>query len=200
MSFSIEGFVLIGGRSSRMGTDKAALIIDGQTLVQRVAAALSSIASSISLVGNRTEPLDDLEIVPDRFKQWGALGGVHAALSDCHAEWAAIVACDLPFVTGELFERLATSTTEFDAVAPIQNDNIPQPLCALYRVEPCLGRATELIQSGERRPIALLQSVRTRWFSFKQLSDLKGADHFFDNINTPEDYERAQSERSRLPR
>ncbi|HEY7783526.1 MAG TPA: molybdenum cofactor guanylyltransferase [Pyrinomonadaceae bacterium] len=200
MTSSIQGFVLIGGRSSRMGTDKAALIIDGQTLIQRVTTALSSITSSIRLVGNKSQPTDEFQIVLDRYEQWGALGGLHAALSVCGAEWAAVVACDLPFVTSELFERLANSREDFEAVAPIQRDKIPQPLCSLYRIDPCLSKATELIESGERRPIALLQSVRTRWISFDQLSDLEGADHFFDNINTPEDYMRAQSERSQLPR
>jgi molybdopterin-guanine dinucleotide biosynthesis protein A len=51
-----------------------------------------------------------------------------------------------------------------------------------------LDQAEHLIKSGERKPIALLQSVRTRWIVFDELADLKGASHFFDNINTPEDY------------
>jgi molybdopterin-guanine dinucleotide biosynthesis protein A len=80
---------------------------------------------------------------------------------------------------------------DFDAVAPIQQDGIPQPLCSLYRVEPCLRLAEQLIKSGERKPIALLQSVRTRWVLFNELSNLRGADRFFENINTPEDYARA---------
>ncbi len=78
----------------------------------------------------------------------------------------------------------------FEAVAPVQLDQVPQPLCTLYRVEPCLAQAEQLIKSGERKPIALLQSVRTRWITFDELADLKSAAHFFDNINTPEDYHR----------
>jgi molybdopterin-guanine dinucleotide biosynthesis protein A len=193
MSSSVEGFVLIGGRSSRMGTDKSMLLLDGQTLVERVTKALSSITSSIHVVGNQSQLTLDNRVVPDRFAEWGALGGLHGALSSCRAEWAAVVACDLPFVTGELFSFLASARENFEAVAPIQKDDIPQPLCALYRVEPCAKLATELIESGERRPIALLQSVRTRWVSFDQLLGLEGADHFFDNINTPDDYVRAKA-------
>ena len=83
----------------------------------------------------------------------------------------------------------------FAAVAPVQNDGIPQPLCALYQVAACLSRANSLIQSGERKPIALLQSVRTRWVAAAELADLDGAGHFFDNINTPQDYTRAKQER-----
>ena len=121
---------------------------------------------------------------------------MHAALAacaaQCSAEWALIVACDFPLVTGELFVRLAGVREGFDAVAPIQSDSIPQPLCALYRVASCLTGAEELIKSGERKPIALLQSVRTRWVLFNELGHLKGADYFFDNINTPEDYVRVK--------
>jgi molybdopterin-guanine dinucleotide biosynthesis protein A len=76
----------------------------------------------------------------------------------------------------------------FAAVAPIQSDGRPQPLCALYQVVPCLNQAAQLIKSGERRPLALLQSVGARWVSFAELADLVGADRFFDNINTPQDY------------
>jgi molybdopterin-guanine dinucleotide biosynthesis protein A len=93
-------------------------------------------------------------------------------------------------VTRALFVRLASLRNDFQAVAPIQSDGIPQPLCALYRVEPCLGRAEQLIKSGERKPVALLQSVHTRWVSFDELENLERANHFFDNINTPEDYAR----------
>ena len=93
-------------------------------------------------------------------------------------------------VTSELFAKLASLAEDFEAVAPIQRDGIPQPLCALYRVEPCLSRAEQFIKSGERKPIALLQSVTTRWVSFDELRNLEGADHFFDNINTPADYAR----------
>ena len=112
---------------------------------------------------------------------------MHAALATCAADWALVVACDFPFITSELFASLARGREAFEAVAPIQGDGIPQPLCSLYRVEPCLRLAEQLIKSGERKPIALLQSVRTRWVSFSELSNIPEADCFFDNINTPED-------------
>jgi molybdopterin-guanine dinucleotide biosynthesis protein A len=190
---SIAGFILTGGQSRRMGTDKSRLTLEGQSFVERIAGELSAITLSVTVVGNNPTADDrqvNLPTIPDVYPQWGALGGVHAALAACSAVWALIVACDFPFVTEELFARLRTLGEDFDAVAPIQGDGIPQPLCALYRVESCLGRAEWLIKSGERKPIALLQSVETRWVKFAELSSLAGADHFFDNINTPEDYAR----------
>jgi len=188
----IEAFILTGGQSRRMGTDKSRLLLDGESFVDRIARALAAPKLSVRVVGNNTTatPRIGLPIVPDVFPEWGALGGVHAALAACSADWALIVACDFPFVTSELFTRLASITTDFDAVAPIQSDGIPQPLCALYRVAPCVIRAEQIIKTGERKPVALLQSVHTRWVSFDELRDLAGADRFFDNINTPADYAR----------
>jgi molybdopterin-guanine dinucleotide biosynthesis protein A len=196
----IAAFILAGGQSRRMGTDKARLTLQGQSFVERVAGELSAITTSVTIVGNNSAATEvglDLPTVTDVYPDWGALGGVHAALSACLAVWALIVACDFPFVTKELFARLNSFREGFDAVAPIQSDGIPQPLCALYRVGPCLGRAEQLIKSGERKPIALLQSVETRWVSFAEVSGLQGADSFFDNINTPEDYARV-SEKGRF--
>ena len=131
-----------------------------------------------------------METVPDVYAAWGALGGVHGALAACLAPWALIVACDFPFVTSQLFARLASLRANYDAVAPIQHDGIPQPLCALYKVEPSLRLAEQFIKSGERKPVALLQSMHTRWVSFDELRDLAGANRLFENINTPQDYHR----------
>ena len=189
--FEIEGFILVGGASSRMGTDKALLELSGRNFVERIHAALSSIATKTSLVGPREKFADGpiaLPIVPDVHVEWGALGGLHGALAACRAEWAAVVACDLPFVTGELFVRLASLRQNFDTVVPLQPDGRTQPLCALYRTTICRPLAEELIAAGERRPRALLERVRTRLADFSELSDLKGSSDFFINVNTPEDH------------
>lgn len=188
---SIEAFILAGGASSRMGTDKSRLLLDGQTFTERIANTLLTVVSTVTLVG-RSSDHPAFKSTEDVYPQWGALGGLHAALSACSADWAIVVACDLPFVSRDLFIRLASVRGNFAAVAPVQRDGRPQPLCAIYRVSPCLAMAEKLIQSGERRPGTLLQSVRTRWVAFKELTDLKGANRFFDNLNTPEDYSRAQ--------
>ncbi|MBC8167279.1 MAG: molybdenum cofactor guanylyltransferase [Bryobacteraceae bacterium] len=188
----MAGFILVGGASSRMGTDKAALLLEGRTFVQRIAEELLAVTDSVTLIGKDSGKLQpNLPSAPDAYENWGALGGVHAALSASQSQWSLIVACDLPFVTAGLFARLAGLREDFEAVAAIQKDGRPQPLAALYRNDPCLVRADQLIKSGERRPIALLQSVRTRWTPFSELEQLPGAEHFFDNINTPQDYEQA---------
>jgi molybdopterin-guanine dinucleotide biosynthesis protein A len=190
----VEGFILIGGASSRMGTDKARLTLGGQNFVERISTALASLTNNTSLVGTkeRSDAWPPLPTVPDVYVKWGALGGLHAVLTACRAEWAAVVACDLPFVTGELFVRLASLRENFDAVVPVQSDGRWQPLCALYRPEACREKAEDLMLQGEHRPRALLDIVNVRRVASQELSDLDGADQFFINVNTPADYANAR--------
>ena len=194
----IEAFILAGGASSRMGTDKSQLLLDDQTFVERIAATLLTVTDTIRLVGSSPNSTVDstLATVRDIYPGWGALGGLHAALTACRREWAIVVACDLPFVTSELFRSLAALRADHHAVVPVQPDGRPQPLAALYRAEPCAARATELIEAGRRRPLDLLQSVKTRWVEFAEIANLTQAERFFVNINTPEDYYEATRRRA----
>lgn len=196
MGDDIEGFILAGGLSSRMGEDKSRLRLGGRTFVELAAGALGGVARALSVVGSRPDlETHGLPVVPDVHEGLGAMGGLHAALDACTTRWAAVVSCDLPFVTGGLFARLASLRGEgWEAVAPLQDDGRPQPLCALYAAGECLVAADELIRAGELRPRALLGRVRTRWVAFDELSDLEGARLFFANVNTPADYEEAVKE------
>lgn len=195
--FDVEGFILVGGQSSRMGTDKSRLSFGKQTAVERIATALRPLTTKVRLVGGSTSQaaLVGFESIPDTYPGWGALGGIQAALSACHSEWAAIIACDLPLVSQELFLRLRQLLTQepegFDAIVPIQPDERPQPLCAIYRRANCSQTADRLIAEGEHKPRALLAKVRTRWVEFQELAGLPGAEHLFLNMNTPQDYEQA---------
>src|SRR6185369_1250271 len=163
-----QAFILAGGASRRMGTDKSQLLIDRQTFTERISEPLLTLTDSVTIVG-RQEESSNLPSVADVYPQWGALGGLHAALAACKREWAIVAACDLPFVTAEFFSLLAEKRMDHEAVVPVQEDERPQPLAALYRVEPCRQLATELIEAGRRRPLDLLEAVKTRWVSFAEI-------------------------------
>jgi len=182
----LQAFILAGGASSRMGTDKSQLPLEGQTFTERIAETLRKLTNSVSVVGREAD--SRLPSVADVYPQWGALGGLHAALAACKREWAIVVACDLPFVSAELFLFLAEKRVDHDAVVPVQEDGRLQPLAALYRVDPCRQRATELIEAGRRRPLDLLEAVKTHWVPFAEIRNLDQAERFFVNINTPSDY------------
>jgi molybdopterin-guanine dinucleotide biosynthesis protein A len=190
----VEGFILVGGASSRMGSDKAQLMFDAQTGVQRIAVELTALTDRVRVVGSLGgAPARDLENVPDVQEHWGALGGIQSALAACQRTWALIVACDLPLVTGDLFIRLwQLQTGTSDAIVPIQPDGRPQPVCAIYRRAVSSAEAALLIEAGEHSPRSLLAKIRTRWVDFRELADLPGAEDFFFNVNTPADYELAK--------
>jgi molybdopterin-guanine dinucleotide biosynthesis protein A len=185
----VEGFILVGGLSSRMGTNKSELRLDGQTAVERIEGQLCDVADRVRLVGPHSGQTAN---IPDVHENWGPLGGIQAALAAANSEWCLIVACDLPFVTRELFARLMEFCNDStDAIVPLQEDARPQPLCSLYRRERCSRAAEQSIANDEHTPRALLDKVNTRYIEFSELSDLIGAEHFFFNMNTPENYERA---------
>jgi molybdopterin-guanine dinucleotide biosynthesis protein A len=193
----VEAFILVGGKSTRMGQDKSQLLLAGETMVERLARELSKLTQEITLVGARSEPPKGLENISDVHPDWGALGGIHSALHACQAKWAAIVACDLPFVTGEMVSHLLQLANDndaapFDAVVPIQTDQRPQPLCGIYQKGPCLKVTETLIAIDEHTPRALLARVRTRWVSFEEIATIPGAENFFLNVNTPADYDWAK--------
>ena len=191
--FDVEAYILVGGQSRRMGRDKSQLILGSQTLIERIAMELASFASSVALVGAR-EDFPPFRNIADIHPSWGALGGIHAAMSAAKTVWVAVIACDLPFVRQDLFVRLQSFATDaVDAVIPIQPDGRPQPVCGLYRPSTCLPEIEKLIAAGEHTPRVLLANVRTRYVEFDELKDLKGAGHFFLNLNTPEEFEKAHS-------
>lgn len=177
-----------------MGHDKAQLRLGPETLLERIAHRLSPVTSSVTLVGSPQAYVGhSLPTVPDVYEKWGALGGIHAALSAAKTDWSIVIACDLPFVTRDLFARLKSLADEsIDSIVPMQPDGRPQPVCALYRRETCLPEIERLVSAGEHTPRALLANVRTRYVQFPELGDLPGAENFFLNLNTPEDFLRAK--------
>jgi molybdopterin-guanine dinucleotide biosynthesis protein A len=192
----VDGFVLAGGASSRMDKNKAYLKLGGKTFVERAALSLSAIKPRrIFLVGNFTNEnkAADIEILPDVFKSGtrASIIGLHTALFHAETEWIAVLACDLPFATGNLFKRLTEFVRdEADAVVPLQKDERAQPLCALYR-KTCLPKVEAALASNEWSLKKLLEKLETRFIRFEEIGDLPNAENFFFNVNTPEDLTRA---------
>jgi molybdenum cofactor guanylyltransferase len=142
------GFVLAGGRSSRMGSDKALLPFKGITLVEHVAAQVYQIAGNVTLVGD-PERYSNLSypVIRDIYPARGPLSGIHTALAASQEEWNLIVACDMPEVTAEFLTRMIRRAErgKADAVIPAGPSGLPEPLCAAYsrRAFDVIARALE---------------------------------------------------------
>lgn len=189
----VEGFILAGGASNRMGRAKWQLRLGDETFLERTGFAMRTLcANGVSVIGsNLPEKINDLPVIPDQSNQKASIIGLYTALKHSKSEWSLIVACDLPFVSGDLFRRLAEfveKSLNIDAVVPVQPDGRPQPLCAFYRHENCLPVVEKMLIENNWKLSAVLQNVNTRFVEFEELADLPNAEYFFFNVNTPNDY------------
>jgi molybdenum cofactor guanylyltransferase len=193
VKMSISGFVQAGGKSSRMGLNKALLQLGGRSLIEHVLAALSPLVSQIGIVTSSPSEYSHLGVdcYSDRWPGQGPLGGIGTALSQARNDYSLILACDMPFVTGQLLESLVESGRGYEVCVPQGADGELQPLCALYH-RSCLSRIESLISQGRYSPRSLFEEAHTRLVPFESFAKLEGSDRFFENLNTPEDFVRAR--------
>jgi molybdopterin-guanine dinucleotide biosynthesis protein A len=189
--FDATGFITAGGRSSRMGTDKAWLEIEGQPLIERTLASVRAVTSNVAIIAN-TERYGSLgvPVFADTYQGVGPLEAVRVALSNTQTNRILLVACDLPFLTPALFRFLLSIPSTNQAIVPLSPDNQLEPLCAIY-CKDSLGAVENLIEHGLRKMAKLFEKVPTRFVEFQEIRELEGAHLFFENINSPEDYDRA---------
>lgn len=186
-----EAFVAAGGRSSRMGRDKAWLELDGATMIERVVAALRPVTAQVTIIANRPEYARlKLPVVADTYADVGPLEAIRTALAHARQPRVVLVGCDLPFVTPPLFTHLLGVGDDAKAVVPLAASGQIEPLCAIYPTA-ALDAVTELIAAGHRKVSCLFEHVPTRFVAFDELCHLEGAGRFFENINSPADYRRA---------
>jgi molybdopterin-guanine dinucleotide biosynthesis protein A len=185
-----DGFVTAGGKSSRMGRDKAWLELDGATMIERVVAALRPVTESVTIIANRPEYARlNLPVVADTHIGIGPLEAIRTALANSRQPRVVLVGCDLPFITPQLFTHLLDVGGDAQAVVPLDDGGRLEPLCAVYSTW-ALASVTELIANGERKVSRLFERIPTRLVAFSELHHLAGARRFFENINSPEDYQR----------
>src|SRR6185312_14897849 len=126
------GWILVGGRSSRMGLDKARAESDGRALALRVADKAARVCGVVSLVGNPAAYGDlGLPAIADRVPGEGPLAGIDTVLSASSCDSNLIIACDMPAIDENLLEALLAS--DGDCVLPRHENEKTEPLCAVYR-------------------------------------------------------------------
>jgi molybdopterin-guanine dinucleotide biosynthesis protein A len=177
------GYVLAGGRSSRMGTDKALLTLGGTTLLERSAAAVRNAVGSVVVVGDpRRYGRFGFPVIEDLYPGTGPLGGIHAALQHAAKEWSLVVACDMPGLDAVWLRRLVEETAgraDADAMLP-ESGGRQQPLCAVYR-RSCLPAFQGALEGGRYKMLDALAGLRVVRIEM-------GEEARFRNVNTPEDW------------
>ena len=194
---AVSAVLLCGGRSSRMGADKAQLVWEGRTLLERIAAGLKPQVSAVYL-GTGAQPKYEelgLPCLLDRGPDLGPLAGLEAALVGSATPWVLLVACDLPGLSPEVTARLFAAPQPGDQVVQFGSLEAPEPLCALYH-RSVLGAVRGALQAGRRRMTSFLNQdacdpIQVRWVPLPDSlrSDLR-------NVNAPEEWSRWQAEQS----
>lgn len=177
--------LLAGGKSRRMGRDKASLLWNGQPFVELIAGQLAVFEERLFSVGVARAPLPPpWRSVADVYPDCGPMGGLHAGLSACRSPYLAAVSCDLPLLESSLpLHLFSLAGGDYDAVVPVSPDGRVHPLCAVYRKD--LAPLLEArLQNGNYRLMDALASCRLRRVP------VDGAfARMLTNVNTPEDYQ-----------
>ena len=198
------GFVLAGGKSSRMGvnTDKAFLDFGGQTLLDRALSVMGTVCDSVAIVGDPAKFAKHASskygsskcrsVVADIFSGCGPLAGIHAALVHSPAELNLMLAVDMPFVSTKLLAFLFAAAEESDAIVTVpRTTHGLQPLCAVYRRD-FSAVAEQALRAGKYKIDALFSGLAVRVIGEDELGAAGFSEKSFFNLNTPQDRRAAE--------
>jgi len=186
----ISGFVLTGGKSSRMGTDKGMLLFDRKTLVLHAIETLDEVVLQTMISANDSV-YDQFShpMVKDLFHDIGPMGGIYSCLRQYVTEFNIFLSCDTPFVPSELFVLLLQHIGKYSCVLPVHDGNKIEPLCAIYRKN-CAEIFAELIEKGCYKMRDALDRLGYASVEIDAKTSFYDR-HLFFNINTLDDYKYA---------
>ena len=194
---SLSAAALAGGQSRRMGRDKALLpvVTGGRPMLQLVLDSLWHVAGDVFVVANDPEKYQEfgVGVVPDQHPGIGALGGIQAAIEHSIHEHCLIVACDMPFLSLALLQRMAEEPRDYDVLVPLipgesrqRGDGLVfQTLHAIYSKR-CLPFIEARIGEGRRQVVGFFENVHVRTLEVTEISQWDPSLQSFFNANNPE--------------
>ena len=198
-SIGVTGLILAGGKSNRLGQDKALLPWPSEdsptTLLQHVCAVIASVCADVIVVGNRTD-LIGFNVVPDVSPVGSSLTGLVSGLQAAETPLVLAVACDMPFLNVPLLRALIDlASAEWDAVAPVIRHE-PETLHTVYNRR-SLSTAAQMLRAGDLKLGRLMRRLRVRQVSAAEVREFDPDLISFSNINTPQELAEARK-RARL--
>ena len=183
----LTAFILAGGKSTRMGANKAFVTLDGRTLLARALDLARSVTPDVRIVGDPAKFAVFAPVVEDVFRGCGPLGGIHAALRASQTELNLILAVDLPFVLPALLEYLIKRARDSAATVTVaQAGGNWQPLCAVYR-RAFADAAEQSLRAGHYKIDKLFAALRTQAIAEEELNAAGFPPTMFLNLNTREE-------------
>jgi molybdenum cofactor guanylyltransferase len=187
----LTAFILAGGKSTRMGSNKALATFGRQTLLEHAIKLVRALSPEVLIVGPAAIYSGYGAVVEDTFRDRGPLGGIQAALQASATELNLILAVDMPLIEARFLKYLANHARASTATVTVPRTGEGwQPLCAVYRQE--FGRVAERsLREGRNKIDDLFTLVETRVVGPEELAKLRLSEKMFQNVNTPKDLDRA---------
>ena len=183
-----------GGKSSRMGTDKAFVLFDGVPMIEVVRAAVAGLGDELILITNKPDDYAHLGLpmFGDLYPDTGPLGGIYTALSAAAHPHVLVVACDMPWLNRPLLEYMVGLRETADVVVP-RWDKFPEPLHAVYS-KACLEPIREKLEAEMLKITAFYGRVKVRFVERLEIERFDPDGRSFVNVNTPDELAARQNE------
>ncbi len=187
MKNPLTGIILCGGKSTRMGTNKAFIQVEGVPLIKRIQTLFERLFDEVIIVTDRKDLFlySGAKIYPDIIPGKGVLGGLYTGLSFSSFKFSFCVACDMPFLKEAVIEYLIKKIGDSDVVVP-RTINGLEPLHGIYSKN-CIRVIKQVMDSGVYRVAEIYHMVSVRVIDEKEFLFLDPARESFINVNTPED-------------
>jgi molybdopterin-guanine dinucleotide biosynthesis protein A len=182
----VTAAIMAGGKSKRMGQDKAWIELDGEPLIKRVADVLRQVADEVIVVANDPRyALLGLRVVPDKYPAGGALGGIATGVGAATHDTVLVAACDMPFLSAEMWRAILAHRGEADVVIPRVGGEY-ETLHALY-TKACVPHMARSVAENRLRVISFFDQVRVLALEEAELRAVDPTLRSFTNVNTPEE-------------
>jgi molybdopterin-guanine dinucleotide biosynthesis protein A len=188
----MTGFVLAGGRSRRMGQDKAEIPWRGGTLLANAVEVMSEVSTHVYIVSSRQIQKPVAPVLADKVADAGPLAAIFTALSATETDWNLMLAVDLPLISPALLRFIAEacSRAQEQVVIPAMNGKL-QTLCAAYH-RSLLTQCEAALRNGDASVVKFVAGVPSRILEQENLAKHGFSADVFFNVNTPDDLIRAQ--------
>jgi molybdenum cofactor guanylyltransferase len=189
-SSNVAAFILAGGQSTRMGRDKALVMLEGRTLLECMLDVARALTPDVQIVGDAEKYAVFAPVVEDVFPGCGPLGGIHAALRSSQQELNLILAVDIPFVSPALLNYLVSRAQNSASLVTVPRAGKGfQPLCAVYR-RAFADEAEQALRAGRYKIDALFDAAQIQIIREGELRAAGFSGELFRNLNTPGDLEK----------
>ena len=201
MYSNITAIILAGGESSRIGTDKALLKINGESVIEKIYKLLTNIFSEIIIISNKPDDFQFLttKVYKDIYPHFGPLSGIHSGLTNSMSEQNFFITCDMPLITEEVIRFIISNTNNAD-VTIAKSVSTLHTLLGIYK-KSCLPRAEELLRTANSQINNSTGKTKIKLFDLINSVDTDYIDlanenfyneDIFLNMNTLEDYQKVK--------